>query len=124
MTKLLAVLTHENTTQRALACLEQFNECQQVIDPFFGSLESDSFDGGHKNSSALKLVYTPRGTRFPIISLYEQDAMEISARLMSEKVKVTGRKAHGGHIRVSPHFYNTKGDIGHFIEKMEELSPP
>ena len=43
---------------------------------------------------------------------------------MREKVKVTGREAHGGHIRVAPHFYNTEGDIDRFIEKMEELSPP
>jgi selenocysteine lyase/cysteine desulfurase len=71
-----------------------------------------------------KNMYTPRGTRSPIVSFYEQDAMEISARLMKEKVKVTGREAHGGHIRVSPHFYNTKGDIDHFIEKMEKISPP
>ncbi len=70
-----------------------------------------------------KKMYTPRGTRSAIVSFYEQDAMEIRARLMIEKVKVTGRKAHGGHIRVSLHFYNTKGDIDHFIEKMEELSP-
>jgi selenocysteine lyase/cysteine desulfurase len=37
---------------------------------------------------------------------------------MEEKVKVTGREAHGGHIRVSPHFYNTKVDIDHFINKL------
>lgn len=47
MTKLLVVLRHENATQRALACLEQFDEYPQAIDPFFGSLEAGSFDGGH-----------------------------------------------------------------------------
>ena len=66
-----------------------------------------------------KKMYTPRGTRSPIVSFYEQDAVETSAKLMEEKVKVTGREAHGGHIRVSPHFYNTTEDIGHFIKKLE-----
>lgn len=67
-----------------------------------------------------KKMYTPLGTRSPIVSFYEQDAVETSAKLMEEKVKVTGREAHGGHIRVSPHFYNTTEDIDHFIKKLEE----
>ena len=32
------------------------------------------------------------------------------------KIKVTGREAHGGHMRVSAHFYNTRGDINKLIE--------
>jgi selenocysteine lyase/cysteine desulfurase len=67
-----------------------------------------------------KRMYTPRGTRSPVVSFFERDAVEISARLMRERVKVTGREAHGGHIRVSPHFYNTRDDIDHFIEKIRE----
>lgn len=68
-----------------------------------------------------KKMYTPRGTRSPIVSFYEQDAVETSAKLMEEKVKVTGREAHGGHIRVSPHFYNTTEDIDYFIKKLDEI---
>ncbi len=67
-----------------------------------------------------KRMYTLRGTRSPVVSFFERDAVEISARLMRERVKVTGREAHGGHIRVSPHFYNTKKDIDHFIKKIRE----
>jgi len=67
-----------------------------------------------------KRMYTLRGTRSPVVSFFERDAVEISARLMRERVKVTGREAHGGHIRVSPHFYNTKEDIDHFIKKIRE----
>jgi len=67
-----------------------------------------------------KRMYTPRGVRSPVVSFFERDAVEISARLMREKVKVTGREAHGGHIRVSPHFYNTKEDMEHLIEKIRE----
>ena len=67
-----------------------------------------------------KRMYTLRGTRSPVVSFFERDAVEISARLMLERVKVTGREAHGGHIRVSPHFYNTKKDIDHFIMKIRE----
>ena len=56
----------------------------------------------------------------PIVSFFERNAVEISARLMLERVKVTGREAHGGHIRVSPHFYNTREDIERFIKKIQE----
>jgi selenocysteine lyase/cysteine desulfurase len=59
-------------------------------------------------------------TRSSVVSFFDRDAVETSARLMRERVKVTGREAHGGHIRVSPHFYNTKKDIDHFIEKIRE----
>ncbi len=67
-----------------------------------------------------KKMYTPPGTKSPIVSFYERDASELSVRLMKSKVKVTGRKAHGEHLRVSPHFYNTREDIDFFIEKLEE----
>jgi len=65
-------------------------------------------------------MYTPPDTRSTIVSFYNDDATELSARLMAERVKVTGREAHGAHIRVSPHFYNTKGDIDHFLAKLVE----
>lgn len=71
------------------------------------------------NDLGMKM-YTPPDTESPIVSFYESDATELSALLMAKKVKVTGREAHGGHIRVSPHFYNTKGDIDHFIDKLVE----
>ena len=67
-----------------------------------------------------KKMYTPRGTLSHVVSFFERNAVEISARLMREKVKVSGREAHGGHIRVSPHFYNTREDIHCFIKKMWE----
>jgi len=35
-------------------------------------------------------------------------------------VKVTGREAHGGHMWVSPHFYNTEEDIDRFIDRLRE----
>lgn len=63
-------------------------------------------------------MYTPRGTRSPIVSFYAEGAAELAATLMSQKVKVTGREAHGGHIRVSPHFYNTEDDIDRFIDRL------
>jgi len=68
-----------------------------------------------------KKMYTPPNTESTIVSFFDSDATEISARLMKEKVKVTGRESHGAHIRVSPHFYNTKEDIDHFIKKLAEI---
>ncbi len=65
-------------------------------------------------------MYTPPGTESPIVSFYDSDAVELSGRLMERRVKVTGREAHGGHMRVSTHFYNNEDDIEHFIEKLTE----
>ncbi len=65
-------------------------------------------------------MYTPLGNRAPIVSFYQNDSVEVSSKLMLEKVKVTGREAHGGHIRVSSHFYNTREDIDRFIDKLSE----
>jgi cysteine desulfurase/selenocysteine lyase len=65
-------------------------------------------------------MYTPPGNRAPIVSFYQNDSIDIAAKLMREKVKVTGREAHGGHIRVSSHFYNTSEDIDLFIEKLSK----
>ncbi len=65
-------------------------------------------------------MYTPPGNRAPIVSFYQNDSVEVASKLMLEKVKVTGRGAHGGHIRVSSHFYNTREDIDRFIDKLSE----
>ena len=66
-------------------------------------------------------MYTPEGTESPIVSFFEPNASEVASKLMAEKVKVTGRGAHGGHIRVSPHFYNTKAEIDRFIERYRDI---
>jgi len=65
-------------------------------------------------------MYTPPGNRSPIVSFYQNDSVKVASKLMLEKVKVTGREAHGGHIRVSSHFYNTREDIDLFIDKLSE----
>jgi selenocysteine lyase/cysteine desulfurase len=65
-------------------------------------------------------MYTPPGNRAPIVSFYQNHSIDIAAKLMQEKVKVTGREAHGGHIRVSSHFYNNREDIDLFIEKLSK----
>jgi len=65
-------------------------------------------------------MYTPPGNRASIVSFYQNDSIEVASKLMLEKVKVTGREAHGGHIRVSSHFYNTREDINRFIDKLSE----
>ena len=65
-------------------------------------------------------MHTPPGNRSPIVSFYQNDSVEVASKLMLEKVKVTGREAHGGHIRVSTHFYNTREDIDLFIDKLSE----
>ena len=74
-----------------------------------------------KANELSKKMYTPSGTRSTIVSFYEERAVEVAAKLMTQKVKVTGREAHGGHIRVSPHFYNTLDEIDAFFEKYEKI---
>ena len=81
-----------------------------------------------------KDMLTPEGTRSPVVSFNQLGATEIAAGLMKQRIKVTGREAHGGHvsvdgelrrvghIRVSPHFYNTKADIDGFIDALSHFT--
>ena len=61
-------------------------------------------------------MYTPEDNESPIVSFMQKDATKLAASLRDRKIKVTGRETHGGHIRVSTHFYNTKRDIDHFMD--------
>ena len=72
------------------------------------------------NEKKLKL-YTPKGNKSPIVSYYQKDARRLSNELMAKKVKVTGRDTHGGHMRLSVHFYNTRDDIDRFFEEIEKI---
>jgi selenocysteine lyase/cysteine desulfurase len=69
-----------------------------------------------------KEMYTPADNKAPIVSFYQEDAEAIASKLLKEKIKVTGRAAHGDHIRVSCHFYNTREDIDNFIENLTKLT--
>jgi len=62
-----------------------------------------------------KTVLTPEGNKAPIVSYIQTGAVELAERLKQNKIKVTGREAHGGHIRVSAHFYNTREDVDKLI---------
>jgi cysteine desulfurase/selenocysteine lyase len=66
-------------------------------------------------------MYTPTNTKSTIVSFFHEDAIKLSLKLMTEKIKVTGRTAHGGHIRVSTHFYNSETDIDNFIKKLKDI---
>jgi selenocysteine lyase/cysteine desulfurase len=50
------------------------------------------------------------------VSFAQEGAVKLAEKLKKGKIKVTGREAHGGHVRVSSHFYNTREDIDKFIE--------
>lgn len=63
-------------------------------------------------------MYTPEKTESPIVSFYQKQATKLSRQLMEQGIKVTGREAHGGHIRVSTHFYNSKDDVDHFADRL------
>lgn len=65
-----------------------------------------------------KELYTAKGTKSPIVSFYQENATELTHKLMKDKIKVTGREAHGSHIRTSVHFYNNKNDIENLITRI------
>jgi len=60
-------------------------------------------------------IFTPERGISPVVSYMEDNAFEIAKQLMTQKIKVTGRKAHRNHIRASVHFYNTEEDIDKLI---------
>ena len=63
-----------------------------------------------------KELWTPEGNKSPVVSYCQAGAVELAERLKRKKIKVTGREAHGGHMRISAHFYNTRSDINKLIE--------
>ncbi|MBD3205431.1 aminotransferase class V-fold PLP-dependent enzyme [Candidatus Bathyarchaeota archaeon] len=65
-----------------------------------------------------KDMYTADPPNSPIVSYYQKNAVTKSLQLKNQKIKVTGREAHGGHMRVSVHFYNTEDDIDRFIREI------
>jgi selenocysteine lyase/cysteine desulfurase len=65
-----------------------------------------------------KEMYTPDVPKSPIVSYYEDDPLPLAARLKAMKIKVTGREAHGGHVRISGHFYNTREDVEKLIPNL------
>ncbi len=63
-----------------------------------------------------KDIWTPEGNESPVVSFAQERAVKLAEKLKKQKIKVTGRDAHGGHMRVSSHFYNTRDDIDKLIE--------
>jgi len=60
-------------------------------------------------------IFTPERGTSPVVSYMEDNAFEIAKKLMTQKIKVTGRREHRNHIRASVHFYNTEDDIERLI---------
>jgi selenocysteine lyase/cysteine desulfurase len=68
-------------------------------------------------------LFTPKGTKSPIVCFFIKDAQEIAKKLRNEDVKVTAREWDGeSYFRVSFHFYNTKEDIDCFLDKLKEIT--
>ena len=65
-----------------------------------------------------KKMYTPDKTKSPIVSFFQDNPLPLAAELKSKKIKVTGREAHGGHMRISGHFYNTVEDIDKLLANL------
>ncbi len=65
-----------------------------------------------------KKMYTPDTPKSPIVSYFEKDPLPLATNLQAQNIKVTGREAHGGHMRISGHFYNTKEDIDKLITNL------
>jgi len=65
-----------------------------------------------------KDIWTPKGNESAILSFIQESPEQLAKVLQAKKIKVTGRKAHGGHMRVSVHFYNTEQDIDNLIKNL------
>jgi selenocysteine lyase/cysteine desulfurase len=65
-----------------------------------------------------KKMYTPDTPKSPIVSFFQDNPLPLAADLKSKKIKVTGREAHGGHMRISGHFYNTVEDIDKLLANL------
>lgn len=65
-----------------------------------------------------KDLYTLSKPESPIVSYLEKDPVKLAAKLKSKNIKVTGREAHGGHMRISGHFYNTNEDINKLLQNI------
>ena len=65
-----------------------------------------------------KKLWMPGPPSSTIVSYFQEGAVELAVRLKATKIKVTGRAAHGDHIRVSNHFYNTKEDVDRLMENV------
>lgn len=70
---------------------------------------------------AGKTTYTPDTPTSPIVSYFQKEGPALAAKLKAKKIKVTGRAAHGEHMRISGHFYNTEADVDTFLAKVKEL---
>jgi len=66
-------------------------------------------------------LFTPVNTRSPIVSVLVNNAKEIGEKLMGDQIKITVRNGQPGHLRISPHFYNTKEDVDIFTTKLQEI---
>jgi selenocysteine lyase/cysteine desulfurase len=66
-----------------------------------------------------KELWTPEGNNAPVVSYMQDGAVAFAENLKKSKIKVTGREAHGGHIRVSAHFYNTRSDVDKLIDAIK-----
>ncbi len=60
--------------------------------------------------------YTPENNRSSILSFYTENEKALGSELKKKGINVTARRGKEGHIRVSPHFYNTEEDIEAFVE--------
>ena len=83
-------------------------------------LELSSYLWSRLNDFGARL-FTPLDTKSPIVSFFVKDEQEIGEKLMREKIKVTARDSPEGHLRVSPHFYNTKEDVDFFMDKLKGI---
>jgi len=69
-------------------------------------------------------IITPRerSSRGGIVNFSIPNAVEVSDRLRGRKIRVSARsQAEIGGIRISPHFYNTEGEISKFVNEIRRV---
>jgi len=66
--------------------------------------------------------YTPEGNRSPILSFLIDDEKSFGRQMKERKIQITARRWEEGHVRISPHFYNSEEDIEVFLQAFDRLA--
>ena len=82
------------------------------------SLVDRMVDGLKRNTSVQVKSSLEESSRSGIVSLACRDPESLAQRLLQRGVVVSVR---GGGLRISPHFYNTEGEIDKLVSELNAL---
>ncbi len=79
----------------------------------------DRLSGGLRQRNIIP--FTPEGNESPILTFHVDDEKYIGSKFKEQNIRITARRWFRGHVRVSPHFYNTENDIDLFLDTLDQM---